>query len=97
MLSGEVDLKAYFVIFLKLMHRFYSAHSRPFPIRIYYNAIPLVSVMNTTMSEPENPTRAISKVIYFSVGVTSAFLLLSVAFFVWCYRRKKLKAIARFV
>ena len=80
---------------------------------IYYNAIPLVSatsspglspgdeevisVMNTTMSEAGNPTRAISKVIYISAGVTSAFLLLSVAFFVWCYRRKKLKNIERFV
>ena len=88
MFSGEVDLKAFFVIFRKLMHLFYSAHSRTFPMPIYYNAIPLVS---------ENPTSAISKVIYISVGVTSTFLLLSVAFFVWCYRRKKLKTIERFV
>ena len=88
MLSGEVDLKAIFVIFRKLMHLFYSAHSRTFPMPIYYNAILLVS---------ENPTSAISKVIYISVGVTSTFLLLSVAFFVWCYRRKKLKTIERFV
>ena len=28
MLSGEVDLKTFFVIFCKLMHLFYSAHSR---------------------------------------------------------------------
>ena len=97
MLSSEVDLKTLSVIFRKLMHLFYSAHSRTFPMPIYYNAIPLVSVMNTTMSEAGNPTRAISKVIYISVGVTSAFLLLSVAFFVWCYRRKKLKTIERLV
>ena len=49
------------------------------------------------VSEPENPTRAISKVIYVSLGITSAFLLLSVAIVVWCYRRKKLKTIERFV
>ena len=97
MLSSEVDLKTLSVIFRKLMHLFYSAHSRTFPMPIYYNAIPLVSVMNTTMSEPENLTPAISKVIYISVGVTSTFLLLSVAFFVWCYRRKKLKTIERFL
>ena len=113
MFSGEVDLKAFFVIFRKLMHLFYSAHSRTFPMPIYYNAIPLVSatsspglspgdveaipLMNITASEAGNPTRAISKVIYISVGVTSTFLLLSVAFFVWCYRRKKLKTIERFV
>ena len=97
MLSGEVDLTAIFVIFRKLMHLFYSAHSRTFRMPIYYNAIPLVSVMNTTMSEPENLIPAISKVIYISVGVTSTFLLLSFAFFVWCYRRKKLKTIGRFL
>ncbi|CAH3189217.1 unnamed protein product [Porites evermanni] len=53
------------------------------------------SVKNTTISEPENPTQAISKVIYISLGITSAFLLLSVAIVVWCYRRKKLKTIER--
>ena len=47
--------------------------------------------------EPENPTRAISKVIYISLGITSTFLLLSVAIAVWCYRKKKLKTIERFV
>ena len=53
--------------------------------------------MDTTTSEQENPTRAISKVIYIPIGVTSTFLLLSFAFFVCCYRRKKLKTIERFV
>ena len=41
MFSGEVDLKAFFVIFRKLMHLFYSAHSRTFPMPVYYNAIPI--------------------------------------------------------
>ena len=34
--SGEVDLKAFFVIFRKLMHLFYSAHSRTFPMPIEF-------------------------------------------------------------
>ena len=91
MLSGEVDLTAIFAIFRKLMHLFYSAHSRTFRMPIYYNAIPLVSVMNTTMSEPENPIPAISKVIYISVGVTSTFLLLSFAFFRLVLQKKEVK------
>ncbi|CAH3196554.1 unnamed protein product, partial [Porites evermanni] len=34
-------------------------------------------------------------IIYISLGITSAFLLLSVAIAVWCYRKKKLKTIER--
>ena len=34
MLSGEVDLKTFFVIFCKLMHLFYSAHSRTFSMPV---------------------------------------------------------------
>ncbi|CAH3177917.1 unnamed protein product [Porites evermanni] len=36
-----------------------------------------------------------NKVIYISLGVTSAILLLSVAIFVWCYRKRKAKTIER--
>ena len=79
---------------------FFSAHSRV--SNIIYNAISIlfVAVMNTTISaEPGNPThtRTISKVIYISLGATSAILLLSIPVFAWCYRRTKLKNIKRFM
>ncbi|XP_073256036.1 platelet-derived growth factor receptor alpha-like [Porites lutea] len=48
----------------------------------------------TSASAPENST-VINKVIYISLGVTSAILLLSVAIFVWCYRKRKAKTIER--
>ncbi|CAH3185149.1 unnamed protein product [Porites lobata] len=48
----------------------------------------------TPASAPENST-VINKVIYISLGVTSAILLLSVAIFVWCYRKRKEKTIER--
>ncbi|KAM7426092.1 the protein kinase superfamily [Porites harrisoni] len=48
----------------------------------------------TPTSAPENST-VINKVIYISLGVTSAILLLSVAIFVWCYRKRKAKTTER--
>ena len=54
-----------------------------------YNVIPFLAVKTTTISEPENQTRATSEIIYISLGITSSFLLLSVAIVIWCYRRKK--------
>lgn len=65
----------------------FSAHSRV--SNIIYNAISILSVavMNTTISaEPGN-----RKVIYISLGATSAILLFSIPVFAWCYRRTKLK------
>ena len=96
MLSSEVDFKNLFVSFHKIMHLFYLAHTRTFSVPFTMQYL-FLAVKNTTISEPENPTRAISRVLYISLGITSAFLLLSEAVVVWCYRRKKLKTIERFV
>ena len=38
----------------------------------------------------------ISKIIYISLGVTSAILLLAIAIIVWCYRRTKKKTVQRY-
>ena len=54
-------------------------------------------IETTTPASAAKNSTDISKVIYISLGVTSAILLLSVAIFVWCYRRNKLKTIERFV
>ena len=51
----------------------------------------------TTPASVQENSNVINKVIYISLGVTSAFLLLSVAIFVWCYRKRKAKSIERFV
>ena len=92
MFGSEVDFKNLWTFLQVNAPVFFSAYSHVFCA--IYNAIPFLAVKNT---KTENPTRAISKVIYISLGVTSAFLILSVAILVWCYRRKKLKTIERFV
>ena len=78
----------------------FSAHGGDSNI-IYEISILFVAVMNTTISadEPGNQThtRTISKVIYISLGATSAILLLSIPVFAWCYRKAKLKNIERFM
>ena len=95
MFGSEVDFKNLWTFLQVNAPVFFSAYSHA--SYAIYNAIRFLAVKNTTVPEPENPTRAISKVIYISLGITSAFLLLSVAIVVWCYRRKKLKTIERFV
>ena len=95
MFGSEVDFKNLWTFLQVNAPVFFSAYSHA--SYAIYDAIRFLAVKNTTISGPENRTRAISKVIYISLGVTSAFLILSVAILVWCYRRKKLKTIERFV
>lgn len=69
-----------------LLHLF----SRAFDIFIWF------AVIEATKSSPQKAT-TIDKIIYLSLGVTFAILLLLIAVFVWCYRRMKKKTIERFV
>ena len=52
-------------------------------------------MIEATKSTLRNDT-TISKVIYISLGVTSAILLLAIAIIVWCYRRTKKKTVQRY-
>ena len=85
MRRSEVDFKNLFMSFHKIMHLFYSVHTRtiPMPFMMQYLSLQL---RTPRYLNPENPTSAISKVIYISLGITSAFLLLSAAIVLWCYR-----------
>ena len=65
------------------------------PFITEYSRVISVAVIEATKSTLRNDT-TISKIIYISLGVTSAILLLAIAIIVWCYRRTKKKTVQRY-
>ena len=97
-LPGEATRESYYVKFTRCLEKplqsvvtqitlvkpfLFHVFSRAFDIIIWFAVI--------------EATKSIDKIIYLSLGVTFAILLLFIAVFVWCYRRMKKKTIERFV